>query len=209
MLIWFVLESLTTYRQRSNLGAWQGKRRRRKKNGRESKRVRGEDNRRKLWQCLSCTTTFKTHSHICTVVLKHTDRQTYDIQHTPYLGPLPALLLLSLAMSWPDSKLLNLELYALVVLRNFLPGERLTGISPYHYPAFYKPISPRNCLIRTYEYVFQLCCDLAVWFWEVTLISWALASSVSKRVCPLILKKLLAPTFCGSLKPHFQHGVKM
>lgn len=153
-------------------------------------------------------TTFKTHSHICTVVLKHTDIRTIYNTHLTY-DPCQHHRCCHLLCHGQVERLLNLELYAFMVLRSFLPGERLTGISPYHYPVFYKPTSPRNCLIRIYEVILQLCCDLAVWFWEATLIFWALASSMTKRVCPLILKKLLAPTFCGSLKPHFQHGVKI
>lgn len=43
---------------------------------------------------------------------------------------------------------LSLEFSVFMVLRNFLPGESLTGVSSNHKLVFHKLVSPRGCLIR-------------------------------------------------------------
>lgn len=66
---------------------------------------------------------------------------------------------------------LSLELSVFMALRNFLPGESLTGVSSNYYLIFHTPMSPRSCFIGIYECLWQLFCHVAVWFWEVTLLS--------------------------------------
>lgn len=66
----------------------------------------------------------------------------------PAYWPLLTLLLVLLTMSWSGPKLLSLESSVFMVLRNFLPGESLTGVSSNHKLVFHKLVSPRGCLIR-------------------------------------------------------------